>query len=212
MRIVQLTLPSDHRGRPHTLSFGIEVTANDLDTLQNYTQLMTRVRNASILRRGMGGLECIEFSKERGLEINSAEWTDAELHELLHVLRLVTLERESACYKNVAKILHEIYPFENVRAFINECTRAYDFGEGKFYMQITLDEQPVFDPSLLPLWLNGTQYHSDKKKAEQWAQLETLITTKSSRALVVSQLHSRTLALLNIDYLAQQTLNKESTV
>jgi hypothetical protein len=212
MRTVQLTLPSGHQERHYSLKFGIEVAANDLDTLRKYTEYMTRVRNASILQRGMGGLEGIHFSKERGLEIKSAEWSDAELYELLHVLRLVTLEKESACYKNVAKILHEVYPFENVRAFIDECTRAYDHGEGSIYMQITIGEQPAFDASLLRLWLNGTQYHSDEKKAERWAQLEAAISTKSARALVVSQLHSKTLALLNIDYLAQKTLNEENAV
>jgi len=210
MRTVHLTLPIKPDGETVELWFGIEPSAEDLVTFTKYSEYMSRVRNASILRRGMGGLEGFHLSQERGLEIRAADWSDAELHELLHVLRPVTLKREQASYSKVTALLHECFPFENVREFVAQCNQAYEHGEGSFYIQLKVGEQVAFDESLLRLWLNGTQYHTDEKKAELWAELEATISASSARALVVSQLHSKTLALLNVDYIVKQVLSGEN--
>jgi hypothetical protein len=74
------------------------------------------------------------------------------------------------------------------------------------YMQLTVNNQKLFSESLLKLWLNGTQYHTDEDKAQAWANLETSLGEPNAKAIVLSQLHSKVKALLNIDYLAQQVL------
>lgn len=63
------------------------------------------------------------------------------------------------------------------------------------YMQFSIGSQKLVDNSLLWNWLNGTQYHTDKEKADAWARLEASLTADNARALVISQLHSRVKAL-----------------
>lgn len=74
------------------------------------------------------------------------------------------------------------------------------------YLQISVGSQKLFAVSLLHTWLNGTQYHTDDNKAEAWSRLEASLGESNAKALVLSQLHSKVMALMNVDYVAQQVL------
>jgi hypothetical protein len=50
------------------------------------------------------------------------------------------------------------------------------------------------------------QYHTDVQKAEAWKQLETVLNESGSRALVISQLRGKVVAVFNIDYVARQVV------
>ena len=80
-------------------------------------------------------------------------------------------------------------------------------------MQITLGDRPFFDKSTLDLWLNAEQYHTDKDKAEAWADFErSLTTTENVRALVMAQLHSKVKALMHLEYIVNLVLIKSDGV
>ncbi len=209
MRTVDLSLPIGPQGQIFRLRFGIDIPPEEIATLVKYKEHMSRVRKTTILSKGMCGLDGLSLSEERGFEIRTANWSDAELDQFLHVMRLVTLEKEPASYPKVSKILYNRFPFENVQGFIAECNQAYAHGEASIYMQVRIDEQPLFDQSILKLWLNGIEYHADPKKEMLWKQLEASISAPSARALVLAQLHSKTLALLNLDYIAAQVISGE---
>ena len=74
------------------------------------------------------------------------------------------------------------------------------------YLQISVGSQKLFAESILHTWLNGTQYHTDDNKAEAWSRLEASLGESNAKALVLSQLHSKVMALMNVDYVAQQVL------
>jgi hypothetical protein len=207
MRTVDLSLPFGNQDQYFDLKFRIDISLEKLAILKKYNTHMTRIRATAILKKGMGGFKRLSLSDERGLEIRATDWSDAELNEFLHVVRLVTLEKEPASYAKAKEILNNHFPFENVQNFIARCHQAYEHGAMSMYMQVTVDEQRLFDSSILRLWLNGTQYHADTKKEAEREQIEAAISIPSARALVISQLHSKTLALLNLDYLAAQVLS-----
>ncbi len=88
----------------------------------------------------------------------------------------------------------------------------FEDGELKSYMQISIDGQPLFDGSLLRMWLNGTQYHTDAEKAAAWKELEGSLKTENARALVMNQLHSRVKALFLLEHIVGLILEKHSCV
>jgi hypothetical protein len=79
----------------------------ELDTLTQYVNLMRRIRACALLSRGMAGFGGMKFDNT-GITIRlslPSPCTDSELHELLHVMRPVTLEKERASFKNIRTIL-----------------------------------------------------------------------------------------------------------
>jgi hypothetical protein len=90
--------------------------------------------------------------------------------------------------------------------FLKINQRIFRDGEISLYMQITVDTRKLFSESLLNTWLNGTQYHTNDSEAQAWSKLETSLGQANARPLVLSQLHSKVKALMNIDYIAQKVL------
>lgn len=180
--------------------------AEEIVLLQQFVGLVLRVRECSLLRRGMPSLSALKFEAGSGLSITCADYTDAELFELLHVLRPVSLEEERASFHRVAALLGRNISSAEVRAYLKLQKRVFRHGEMNLYCQVSINSQPLFDESLLRIWLNGTQYHTDAEKAEAWAQLESALQEGSARALVMAQLHSRVVTLFNVDYVARQVI------
>lgn len=204
MKTVHLDLPSNG---DDTLALDIvtDFSAVELETLNQYTDLTQRVRDSTILQRGMGGFEGLSFD-QAGLTIRSGTCSKPELHELLHVLRPVTLERERASFSIVSDLLLVRLLDESVNQFIRINQHAFQHGEMSLFFQVTVGEKQLFHESLLRIWLNGTQYHTDKNKAADWAALEATLGEPSAQAVVMSQLRSKVVAILNIDYLVRQVL------
>ena len=80
------------------------------------------------------------------------------------------------------------------------------YGDASLYMQIFVNSQKLFAESLLYTWLNGTQYHTEDEKAQAWSKLEAALGEPNARAVVLTQLHGKVMALLNVAYLANQVL------
>lgn len=188
------------------LEVSASFTAEDLALLRQFVDLVRRVRESALLCRGMPSISALKFKAASGLSITCATYTNAELHELLHVLRPVILQDEHSNFQQIVALLRRKIPSPEVRAYLKLQKRVFSHGELNLYMQISIDGQPLFDESLLRIWLNGTQYHTDAEKAEAWKQLESTLTPRSGRALVMAQLHSRVVTLFNIDYIARQVL------
>jgi hypothetical protein len=205
MAQVYLSLPLNDAGNTE-FQLAVSLSENEELLLRDYVRLMQRVRAAAWLQRGMGGFKGMSLDAS-GLRFTASECSDAELFELLHLLRPVTLARERSSFQRTAAVLGRRIEEPNVRGFLKLCQRIFRDGEMALYMQVTLADQPLFDESLLDTWLNGTQYHTDAEKERTWLALEDSLSAPSCRALVISQLHSKVLALLNIDHIANQVLS-----
>ena len=181
-------------------------TPDDVALLQSFVQQVVRVRESTLLRRGMPGISGLNFDGATGFTITAENYTDAELFELLHVLRPVILEEERVSFHNIAALLGRAVSHQDFRAYLKTQNRVFRHGEMNLYMQVSVGDQPLFDESLLRLWLNGMQYHTDVQKAEAWKQLEAVLNESGSRALVISQLRGKVAAVFNIDYVARQVV------
>jgi hypothetical protein len=203
MSTVRLTLQLQGPQNPSvqvTATFSVE----DVALLRKFTALVRRVREASLLVRGMPDVSRIKLEAGFGLTLTCAEYSDAELHELLHVLRPLILQEEPTSFHRITSRLKRTILQADVRAYLDLQSRVFKDGELRMYLQISIGEQPLFDESLLRNWLNGTQYHGDPEKEEAWRRIEGNLNESGGRALVMSQLRGKVVALFNVDYIARQ--------
>ncbi|MCP5234169.1 MAG: hypothetical protein H6945_00315 [Zoogloeaceae bacterium] len=137
-----------------------------------------------------------------------APYSDAELHELLHVLRPVILHKEATSFNNIAALLGRRFSSRAFADHMKVIRRVFEHGELNLYMQVSVGGQPLFHESLLDNWLNGAQYHTDAEKAEVWRALEKSLTAPNARAVVMSQLQGKVKALFNLEYIVALVLGK----
>lgn len=204
MKHVHLELPSED-SEAAACDIEVDFTQSELLLLSQYSELTQRVRECTLLQRGMSGFQGLTFD-QAGLSIRSGICSKPELHELLHVLRPVTLKKERASFVKISEILQSRLAEEPAARFLQLNQHAFHHGEMSLFFQISVGGKPLFHESLLRTWLNGTQYHTDTSKAADWAALEAALGEPSAQAVVMSQLRSKVVAVLNIDYVVKQVL------
>jgi hypothetical protein len=158
-------------------------TEEDLALFREFVHQMARVRTSSLLQRGMPTITNMKWEGASGMTLTCAPYTNAELHELLHVLRLLILKDEATSFYKVSALLGHRFSNRRFSDKVKTLRRVFEDGELKPYMQISVDDQPLLDESLLRMWLNGVQYHNDAEKAEAWAKLEQSLNSENVRAI-----------------------------
>src|SRR5882672_4824447 len=135
MKLVPLQLSEDS-SISHTTAG--DFSAEELDTLAQYVNFMSRIRACALLSRGMGGFGGMKLDNT-GITIrSSSSCTDSELSELLHVMRPVTLENERASFKNITTLLGRRLGGEELAQFLKINKRIFRDGEMSLYMQVTV--------------------------------------------------------------------------
>ena len=205
MRNVHLELPIDEDELAITDVSGAFIDS-EIQLLQQYTALTQRVRNCTLLQKGLSGFQGLTLDQGR-ISILAGTCTQPELHELLHVLRPVTLAKERASFKKVTELLEARLVSGVVHRYLQTNRHAFQHGAMSLLFQIKVSGQPLFHESLLHTWLNGTQYHTDATKATEWAALEKSLGESNAGAVVMSQLHGKVVAVMNIDYVVRQVLS-----
>jgi hypothetical protein len=182
MKQIQLSLNDEVGQLVERITATFEL--GDLVLFRTFVELMSRVRTCTLLQRGMPAIGNIKWESGSNMTLTSGPYSDAELHELLHVLRPVILQTEASSFHNVAALLGRRFSNKNFGAHLKTLRAVFEHGELSMYMQISVGGQPLFDKSLLRLWLNGEQYHTDAEKAAAWHAIERTLNTENARALV----------------------------
>jgi hypothetical protein len=154
----------------------------------------------------------ISITAEAGIKLTCAPYTNSELHEFLHVLRPVILQKEPASFQTVSNLLYSRINNLVLSDYLKRVQSMFEHGELRGYMQISLGDQPFFDKSILKLWLNAEQYHTDEKKADDWTKFEQSLTTENARALVMAQLHSKVKALMHLEDVVNLVIEKHESI
>jgi len=208
MMIVTLTLSDSEDTLAATVSG--EFNDQDFQILRNFASQMNRVKEATLLVRGFSGITNMKWEAGAGMTFTCAPYTNAELYELLHVLRPVTLEEERTSFQKIIALLGKRFKDKTFAQHCRALRHIFEEGELSQYMQIQVGGQKLFHNSILRLWLNGTQYHTDQEKAQAWAKLEVALTERNARALAIGQVHSRVKALLLLDHTVNLVLTKDA--
>ncbi len=205
MKTVKLQLSDDTGSK-----FDIEASfdAEDLALLASFRRFMRRIYDASLTKRGIPFVTNLNWEAGKGPTFTAPEFTNAELHELLHVLRPVILENEDASFQKVQALLGKKFKDKHFGEHLKALRHLFDHGELSRFMQISVGGQKLWDKSVLHTWLNGVQYHTDAEKAEAWQKLESTLTEDNARAVIISQIHSRVKALILLDHVVSLVLGE----
>ena len=125
-------------------------------------------------------------------------------------LRHVILSQEAMSFEKVAALLGKRFSCSEFRYYLKDIRQLYEKGELSFYMRFSVDDQPIFDESLLRLWLNGTQYHTDEEKAVAWVKIERFFKPENARAVIMNQLHGKVNALFILEHIAKLIISKQT--
>lgn len=207
MKTISLTLRDAEDTVVATISG--DFAPEDIVLLRRFTIAMERVRGTALLKRGLPAITNMKWSGT-SMEFSCEPYTDSELFELLHVLRHVILSQETASFEKIIVLLGRRFKSREFGDHIKALLNLFENGELSSYMQISVGGQPLFDSSLLRMWLNGAQYHTDEEKAAAWAKLEGSLETENARALVMNQLHSRVKALFLLEHVVNLVLSKHA--
>ena len=147
-----------------------------------------------------------------GLKIDCRPIENANLYELLHVLRPIILQRESCSFLKIRGLILRKFANDTLTAQFKTLLRLYEDGELSFYMIIDLAgfRKPLLSSKTLYLWLNAEEYHTDVEKSKEWRELCDYISNESSRAVVISLLHSKVKAILMLDDICEKVINAAS--
>jgi hypothetical protein len=115
-------------------------TESEIELLRRFVVFVDRLRGASLLQRGMPGITNVSMTPEFGMKFTCPAYENGELHELLHVLRPLILDREATSFKNISGTLGKRFENENVRAYLKRLRIIFEDGELKLYMQISLND------------------------------------------------------------------------
>ena len=153
-----------------------EFTEEQIEVLSAYSSYMDKVNSSALIVRGISGITDFPAFGPEGLDFNGPEYTDSELHELLHVLRPVILQEEFASFHKVQSILKKSFSNRIVSNQMKLAMRRFEHGELSEYMQIKVGGHELFSKSLIKIWLNAEQYHTDKEKREIWSDIAVSYT------------------------------------
>jgi hypothetical protein len=180
----------------------------DIELLRQFSSLMVRVKETALLSRGFAGITNMKWEAGAGVVFTCASYANAELYELLHVLRPVMLEEERSSFHKTLAVLGRGFRDKTFAQHQKALRHIFEEGELSSYMQISVNGQKLLHNSILRLWLNGTQYHSDHEKKKAWKKLEQSLSEDNARALAMELVHSRVKALLLLNQLVDLVLSK----
>ncbi len=206
MPTIRLEERSDDGAILDTLSG--DISELDWKILAKFVSHLDRAMECSLILRGIPRITGIKWDVGE-MKFNAGSYSNAELYELLHVLRPLILHNEPASFGAVRAILGRCFKNKRLSARLKEFQHIFDHGQLAAYMQVSIGEQPLFDSSLLRTWLNGTQYHTEEEKAAAWREIEADLTTENARAIIINQLSDRVFALVLLGQIAR-TITSES--
>ena len=175
-------------------SLTVQLTDDEVERLRNFSRLMSRLASTQLVNRGIPAITKMQYA-EGAMHFVCEQYSNGELHELLHVLRPLILQEERSSFQNIGAIVGRRLRHQLISARLKHLRRVYAEGDLSRFMQIKINEHPLFADETIKLWLNGEQYHSDDDKAAAWCRLENAMTASNARALVIEQLRSKVMAL-----------------
>lgn len=185
-----------------------EFNEEDIKQLREFATQMERVKQTALLTRGFSGITNMKWDGDSGMVFTCASYSNAELYELLHVLRPVTLEEERSSFHKIIALLGRRFRDKTFAHHCRSLRHIFEEGELSSYMQVQVGGQKLLHNFILKLWLNGTQYHTDMEKADAWAKINESLTEGNARALAIELVHSRVKALLLLDLVTTLVLPK----
>ena len=179
-----------------------EFTDEEVSTLKSYATYVEKLNTAQLLVRGISGISGIKAFGPEGMEISCPEYTDAELREVLLLLRPLILQREFASFQKVQSIIQKGFKNILVSNNMKMAMRRFEHGELSEYLQVSVAGHQLFDKSLVNTWLYSEQYHTDKEKIDKWEEITQALGEQNVRAVTMSHVLSMIRSIKFVEYVA----------
>lgn len=103
-----------------------EFTSADISLLRRYARNIEKVSRAAIVERGIPEISRMNFAG--GTVLECEPYTDAELHELLHVLRPIILSKEPGSFEKMATLLGKRLASDEMRKHLRAIRHIFEHG------------------------------------------------------------------------------------
>jgi hypothetical protein len=185
-----------------------DFNVDELKLLSSFSDFVERIRASTFLTIGIPAISNIRWNEKEGLRFDCSPYEDSHMFELLHVLRPLILEKESASFSSILALLSKKFPSKNFKNHVRRIREVFEKGEYEAYFQISVGSQPLFDESTFKLWLNSQQYHTDKEKNIAWKRLEESLQSENARGYLITQIQGKVKAIFNLQYIVLMILRK----
>jgi hypothetical protein len=172
--------------------------------LTRFRQFSAEVAETPIMLEGRRVSTSLSFDFTTGAESHAVVVPPKpEIQALLHVMRPFVLQHEPTAFNRIVNILEKCIPDPRMRAVLE---RQKELFSGKNFQQqvkMTASSAPGTEAVLnseetFQLWLNTHEYHRDEDKQAAMEELQALLPFDWLRAMFISMLFDRALAVINI--------------
>jgi len=185
----------------------LEFSESELETFEQYMTNYDILCACKMFESEFPRIEKFNIDQS-GLEVKVTPFEYRDLYEVLHLCRPFFLKKEPASFEIICtifgrKVLGTVFAKE-----IKRVRAIFEHGEYRQFMQLSVNDVPMFDRKIIDAWLNGTEYHHDPDKKKVVENLENVLGQEAARGVFVSILHGRIKALGSMAYLASFALEE----
>lgn len=196
----------------HVAAIQSELTDGDADVLGRYVHHVGQLFATKAVRDGLPCDLSIKFVPALfGGSIEANLPDDDTLAIVLHRLRPLILQKESASFVNTCAVLGKHLADANVRAILREQRELFQNSDRAQTWALSSNDVRVNAENVLQDWLNGVEYHTDSERRMRIEQLlqgsEVLV-----RHALVSMLLNKIDAIEAIGALARVVVGTLQTV
>jgi hypothetical protein len=180
--------------------------------LDLYLENLERLMALKVAREGVPCSFEINVRDSRVHSIRSEIPPDDEVATLLHRLRPFILANEAASYVNVTALLARRFNYSYLRQVLKQQRRLFDGRNNQDLMKITSNGTVINSEQTLFDWLNGYEYHGDRKKRDKIESLHRLMPLEHSIPILMGLLGDKVQAIRQLAGLIAVILGREQSL
>lgn len=191
-------------GQPLAAPVHVVFEDDEWAVLTRFAEYAGEVAETPVLRNSQGVSTSLTVDLTTGTQSHSVVVPPkAEIQALLHVMRPFVLQSEPTAFNKVVNILKRHIPEDRIRASFERQKAIFSGEEFQQKMKMTASAGPGTEAVLnseatFQLWLNAYEYHRDEDKKAAMKELHVLLPFEWLRAMFISMMMDRSLAVLNI--------------
>jgi hypothetical protein len=172
-REVKLTLTLNPGARIETMQATFE--DDEWGRLADFLAYAKQMEETELLRNGFPGLSLSFKSENGGTTITSKLPPEDQISAVLHRLRPFVLEGERTNFHAICNILSRRFESDLMRRAVSAMKELYSGGYNQRLYTLTAGNMTINSEEFLLKWLNAYEYHRDKDKRAELAEIATIL-------------------------------------
>jgi hypothetical protein len=190
----------------------IEFDEQEYDVLHEYLEEIKRVRESKVVKSRLKVSIKITASVNDNIDTNENIPNDDDLYVLLHLLRPFLLNDESLNFGKITNMLVRRIKNDLIAKLIEQYKAKYSGKSLRSILQISVDDNVLDIDKYLEKYLNGLEYHRDKKKQTEIKQFFEYFPDNIGKALILSLIMDKANAILEIGNLIAAVFDENKVI